>query len=123
MISRIRIVTVYVSDQQRSLDFFVNALGFRKQHDEEFGPGQRWIEVVPEGGRTAITLFPVAPSDPRLGGHVGLVFTCDDIEATHREMAARGVRFVEPPKSQPWGAKQALFADPDDNIFVLVDRP
>jgi catechol 2,3-dioxygenase-like lactoylglutathione lyase family enzyme len=45
-IAHIHTVGVPVSDQSRSLDFYVGKLGFEKRLDAPFGDG-RWLEVAP----------------------------------------------------------------------------
>ena len=52
-ISQIRTVAIPVADQERSLAFYTEILGFEKTLDAPFGPGQRWIEVSPPGGGIA----------------------------------------------------------------------
>jgi predicted enzyme related to lactoylglutathione lyase len=51
----------------------------------------------------------------------GLVFACDDIRATWRELTGRGVEFSEEPTRQPWGM-WAQFKDPDGNEHGLMER-
>ena len=82
----------------------------------------RWLEVAPPGAQTRIVLTQNfgGESGRAPGGFTGFVFTTDDIMATWETLAARGVRFTEPPTRQPWGMMQALFEDPDGNGFVLV---
>jgi hypothetical protein len=41
---------MYVADQDASLEFYVDQLGFTKQIDEEMWPGARWVEVLPPSG-------------------------------------------------------------------------
>ena len=49
--STISRVIVSVSDQDRSIAFYVGTLGFEKTADTPFGDGDRWVEVsTPEGG-------------------------------------------------------------------------
>ncbi len=57
-----------------------------------------------------------------MGKFTGIVLGADDILPTYQELAARGVKFTEPPTMQPWGM-QALFEDQDGNGFVLVAPP
>jgi catechol 2,3-dioxygenase-like lactoylglutathione lyase family enzyme len=125
MIKRVRLATVYASDQDRARDFYVHQLGFEVQFDQLYGPGFRWLEVVPPGAETAITLVTPDPGQDQdlIGKGTPIVLAAEDIQATYRELRARGVRFTEVPAMQPWGALQALFEDPDGNPFVLVDRP
>jgi len=37
-------------------------------------------------------------------------------------LKSKGVKFIEEPNIQEWGMMQALFEDPDGNVFVLVER-
>ena len=47
MITAIHTSTVFVTDQDKALDFYVNKLGFEKRMDQPMGPDNRWIEVAP----------------------------------------------------------------------------
>jgi catechol 2,3-dioxygenase-like lactoylglutathione lyase family enzyme len=114
-------VTVWVSDQDRAREFYVEKLGFELQSDESYGEQSRWLEVVPPGADTALTLVkPHDRSHPDPGGAAHIVFEADDIDATYEELKSRGVEFTQPPEKQEWGRTMALFADPDGNAFVLV---
>jgi predicted enzyme related to lactoylglutathione lyase len=123
MISRVRTVGVFVSDQDRARDFYVTQLGFEVRSDEPMGPpgSPRWLEIAPAGAETALVLFTPPGSEDRIGMFTGYVLACDDLRATHRELTAAGVRFTEEPTEQPWGL-WAQFQDPDNNTFELVQR-
>ena len=54
MITNIAVTGVFVSDEDKALDFYVNKLGFEKRADEPMGDGMRWIEVAPPGAVTRI---------------------------------------------------------------------
>jgi hypothetical protein len=43
MITHVSVAVMYGSDQDASLDFYVNKLGFNKKIDEEMWPGARWL--------------------------------------------------------------------------------
>ena len=120
MITRANNVGVYVSDQDRALDFFTNKLGLEKLTDEPMPMGEslRWIEVVPRGAETRLVLFTPPGFEDRIGTFSNVVLECDDIHATHEELRARGVEFTEEPSQQPWGM-WAQFKDPDGNEFGL----
>ncbi len=121
MINRIRLAGVWVSDQDAALDFYVNKLGFAVQSDVTMPDGFRWLEVVPPGAQTAMSLTKPHPGhDVSVGGFANIVFGTEDIQATYDKLNARGVQFSEAPTPQSWGGIQALFADPDGNQFVLV---
>ena len=110
MITRVSSVGVQAGDLDQAVAFYVDKLGFEKRRDEPMGPDARWIEVAPAGAETV-----VVPFTP------GLVFACDDIQATYQELRGRGVEFTEGPSEQPWG-RWAQFRDPDGNEHGLIER-
>ncbi len=120
MITQVKIVSITVTAQQKSLEFYTEKLGFKLENDHPMGDdkGTRWIELsLPEGG-TKINLFPPQGTDTKAGGFSNIIFTTNDVQKTYDELKARGVEFVEPPKEEFWGT-YCIFADPDDNRFVL----
>jgi catechol 2,3-dioxygenase-like lactoylglutathione lyase family enzyme len=124
MITSVDVVTVHVSDRDKALDFYVGKLGFEKRADSDFGDGMRWVEVAPPGSSTRLTLARgfAEDSGAAIGNFTGVVFGTSDVQATHRELSAKGVTFTEPPAKQDWGMWQAIFSDQDGNRFVLVGQ-
>ncbi len=121
MITHVETVAVYVSHQQRALDFYTNQLGFELRKDVPFGPaesGHRWIEVAPPGAETVLSLFTPPGFEDRIGSDAGLVFLCEDIQDTARELKDCGVNFTKEPTLIPSGW-WAQFEDPDGNRFGL----
>src|SRR5690349_12821046 len=57
MIKGIKFDGVPVTDQQRALEFYTNALGFRVITDQPFDDKQRWIELGIGRASSGITLF------------------------------------------------------------------
>ncbi len=124
MIKRIVLAGVWVSDQDVARRFYVEKLGFDVQMDIVMENGYRWLDVVPPGADTALTLAKpyLGQKDAQLGVFANVVLSCDDIVSTFEEMKSKGVNFIEEPNRQEWGMMQALFEDPDGNVFVLVER-
>lgn len=118
-ITHMNVATVYVSDQDKALEFYVDRLGFEKLRDDAFGEGLRWAQVGPRGAQTSIVLAKDDGGQPA-GGFTGMTFWSDDVQATYEELSVRGVPFSERPTPQPWGMMQAMFEDQDGNAFVLV---
>ena len=118
-VTRAGTVGVYVSDQDRALDFYVNKLGFEKRLDEPMGPEARWIEVAPTGAETRLVLFTPPGMEDRIGTFANVVFECDDLGATYEQLRGRGVEFSEEPNERPWGL-WAQFKDVDGNEFGLI---
>ena len=118
-ITTIRTVAVPVTDQDRSIDFFVEKLGFEKTMDAEIAPGFRWIEVAPPGSATSIAL--VAASDTLPSGvDTGIRLVMTDAEAEHASMVDNGVDVDEVLR---WPNVPAMFSlrDPDGNTYYLAE--
>ena len=118
MIKAMKFVGVPVGDQQRALEFYTEKLGFRVVTDQPFNDDQRWIELGVGRSGTGIALFTPPGHESRIGTFTGISFVADDVEATYRDLSAKGVHFVQPPQKADWGTA-AVFADPDGNQFVL----
>src|SRR5437763_10751024 len=119
-VNEISLVAVPSVDQDRSIKFYVEKLGFEKRTDVPFGDKYRWVEVYPPSGATGIALAP-----PREGGAVGvetgIILTTDDIEVTHAELKAAGVD-VDAEVSQMGDPVPPMFwlRDPDGNSLLIV---
>ena len=129
MITHVGSVTLFVSDQDRAVDFYVNKMGFEKRSDQPMGPdAPRWIEVGPKGGTTAIVLYKPTEAMPGassyelakslIGAFAPMVLEVEDMEATHKELSGRGVEFPDPPKQEFYGW-WATVKDPDGNTIGL----
>jgi catechol 2,3-dioxygenase-like lactoylglutathione lyase family enzyme len=113
---------VPVRDQDRALDFYVDALGFEKRLDipvEQFGG--RWIEVAPPGAPVTIALVPERDGVPS-GVETGIRLTTPDADAIHAELRSRGVDIGEMLR---WPEAPAMFAvrDQDSNGLEIVEQP
>jgi predicted enzyme related to lactoylglutathione lyase len=118
MITQVKLVGIPVTDQQRALRFYTEQLGFAVATDQAFSERQRWIELRVANSATRVVLFTPEGHEDRIGTRFNGSFACDDVQATYRQLAARGVTFVAEPQQQPWGTF-AIFRDPDGNEFVL----
>lgn len=120
---RLHFVAVYVSDQERSLRFYVDTLGFRLVTDARFASGNRWVEVAPPDGSASLALVLPASGlgdESLIGNSGGVTFLTEDVEGKYREWSARGVHFSIPPQTPAWGGTFCRFHDPDGNTFSLA---
>jgi catechol 2,3-dioxygenase-like lactoylglutathione lyase family enzyme len=116
-IDKVQVVSVPVSDPDRSKAFYVNVLGMELLQDMPMSDSMRWIQVSPPGSEASITLVTWFPSMPP-GSVQGLVLETSDMEATIAELAGRGFVIEGDIDEQPWG-RFVMFNDPDGNGIVL----
>jgi len=114
------IVSVPVSDQQRSKEFYRDVMGFELVREEPMGPGQSWIQLAPPGCLTTIALVTWFET-MRPGGLQGVMLNVTDIERDHKLLSERGLTLAEI-KQQPWG-RYTTFEDPDGNGWILRQPP
>jgi catechol 2,3-dioxygenase-like lactoylglutathione lyase family enzyme len=118
VIKAIKFANVPVTDQDRALEFYTKKLGLRILTDAPFDGRQRWIELGIPRAETRLVLFTGPGQEKCIGGFMNLAFGADDVEATAKELKARGVEFVQEPRKADWGTS-AIFKDPDGNQYVL----
>lgn len=118
MIRGIKFASIPVRDQDRALEFYTTKLGCRVLTDSPFDDRQRWIELGFPRAETRLVLFTAPGQEAMIGGFMNVTFMAQDVEATARELKAKGVEFVQEPRTADWGTS-AIFKDPDGNQFVL----
>ena len=119
---RVRKVVLPVQDQDRAKEFWTSMLGCEVVADAPYG-AERWLEVRSPDRAVNLVLELNAEARNAVAApdHLptsNVMFECDDIVATHRELAARGVEFPQPPVNQPFGW-WAMFADSEGNRYAL----
>lgn len=145
---RVHAVNIYVRDQDESLRFYTEQLGFSLAFDVRVQAGERWVGVSPPDGTAVLTLIAPEPESERaklIGRPTDVVFVAEDVVATYTEWRKRGVRFRHTPRlrrvkyerrtdaadeasptlllgrqSPIWGGVFTRFEDPDRNSFALV---
>jgi serine phosphatase RsbU (regulator of sigma subunit)/catechol 2,3-dioxygenase-like lactoylglutathione lyase family enzyme len=145
---RLHCVNVYVRDQDRSLRFYLDQLGFRLAFDARLQSGDRWVAVAPPDGSAILSLVvpkPKSQESKLIGRSTQIVFVTEDVAAKFQEWSKRGVRFQYTPrlrrikydpktqappaptqsvllgKETPiWGGVFTRFRDVDGNSFGLV---
>ena len=135
---RIDAVNVFVKDLDRSLDFYLNQLGFNLALDTRLQSGQRLVAVAPPDGTTVLRLMAPDPDSEDyqlIGRRTSIVFLTEDVIAKYREWSKRGVHFRYTPRlrrvqhntrasaGEPppiWGGVFTRFDDIDGNSFSLV---
>jgi catechol 2,3-dioxygenase-like lactoylglutathione lyase family enzyme len=120
-ITDVQVISVPVSDQERSLAFYRDVLGFEVEADAPMGPTMRWLQLRVPG--TAFTITLVTWFDDMSPGSMrGLVLGVDDIDEFSARLHAGGHLEDAVVQEQPWG-RFVVVSDPDDNSIIFSQPP
>ncbi|ATZ22324.1 VOC family protein [Streptomyces lavendulae] len=121
MLTNIMYVTIYVTDQDRALEFYTDGLGLEKRLDVP-GPDGRFLTVGVPDSPVQIILWPHAPAAGQPGGMGApgpLILESEDLRKDFEIMRRRGVTFEESePVEYPFGVRVEA-VDPDGNRVSL----
>jgi serine phosphatase RsbU (regulator of sigma subunit) len=139
----IQAVQIFVRDQDRSLRFYLDQLGFTLAFDARLS-GSRWVAVAPPDGTAVLALIAPEPGSKEyelIGRPTQVAFVTENVLAKYDEWRRRGVRFqytprlrrvrYEPHAASPsgpdsgadepiWGGVFTRFKDVDGNSFGLM---
>src|SRR5436853_536562 len=123
---KIKVMSVFVNDQNKALRFYTEVLGFTKKTDFSQGP-YRWLTVAspeePNGTELQLALNdnPAAKTYQQAifqQGQPAAMFYSDDIQADYERMKSRGAEFTMPP-TDVTASKIAMVNDTCGNIIQL----
>ena len=118
-LSGIWIASVPVSDLDRAMEFYVRVLGLSLALDSR---ENNWVELGREDSLGNIALYEPSPFNKRQpGGPTGIVFRTESIYDVHKRLVDADVFFKLKPQRQEWGGLLAVFLDPDDNEFMVME--
>lgn len=125
------LITIVVAEYDPAIDFFVGSLGFELVEDHPAltndGRPKRWVVVRPPGAATGLLLARADGPDQaaaignQVAGRVGFFLHVDDFDEAYQRMSSAGVRFIRPPRREPYG-HVAVFLDVAGNKWDLI-RP
>ena len=102
---RIKLISLYVDDQDKALRFYTEVLGFAKKADVSQGP-YRWLTMAspeePDGAELQLALNdnPAAKAYQQAifqQGQPAAMFHTDDVKGDYEGIKARGAEFTMPP--------------------------
>ena len=106
-------ITFHVSDFLEAVCFYENVLGLPKR--------SQWSTyAVFDLCGIMLGLEPGGEKGVKKGVP-DIYLQVDNVDEVYRELKSKGVRFLTEPQDQSWGARTAKFADPDGNVFILVE--
>jgi|SRR6476620_9110443 predicted enzyme related to lactoylglutathione lyase len=124
---KIKVMSVYVDDQEKALRFYTEVLGFVKKNDFSQGP-YRWLTVAstedPDGTELQLALNnnPAAKTYQQAmfqQNQPAAMFFTDHLEADYERMKARGAEFTMPP-TDVTASKISMLKDTCGNLIQLT---
>jgi len=124
---KIKVISIYVDDQEKALRFYTHVLGFVKKADVTQGP-YRWLTVAspeePDGAELQL-----APNDNPPAqvyqkaifeqGQPAAMFCVDDVQREYDRMMAAGAEFTLPP-TKVTGSTIAMLKDTCGNLIQIT---
>jgi predicted enzyme related to lactoylglutathione lyase len=124
---KIKLMSIYVDDQEKALRFYTDVLGFMKKTDVSQGP-YRWLTVAspedPDGTQLQLALNdnPAAKTYQQAmfeQGQPAAMFSTDDVKADYERIKTRGANFTMPP-TEVTGSTIAMLDDTCGNLIQLT---
>lgn len=123
VITGIASISIFVNDQQKSLTFWIEKIGFEVICDIKLKSNLRWVEIAPYSSNSSINLYPKSLiSRKDLKPMPVIVFRTNDIQGTFNNLKAKGVTFSRNPLKSNLGF-HAMFKDVDGNEFLILEKP
>jgi predicted enzyme related to lactoylglutathione lyase len=125
---KIKVMSLYVEDQEKALHFYTEVLGFVKKNDFSQGP-YRWLTVAspeePEGVELQLALNnnPAAKAYQQAifqQNQPATMFFTDDIKGEYERIKARGAEFTMPP-TDVTASTIAMLKDTCGNLVQLSE--
>jgi catechol 2,3-dioxygenase-like lactoylglutathione lyase family enzyme len=116
----LELVTVPVSDVDRSKAFYVDGMGFHVDQDQRVNDSLRFVQLTPPGSHCSIAIGEGLSSKPP-GSIDGLQIVVHDIEAAREQLVRRGVEVTEV-ADYAWG-RFIFLKDPDGNGWSIQQPP
>jgi lactoylglutathione lyase len=127
MIDKISAHLIMVRDFDKSFKFYQDTLEFKTVTNEKgfaaFKIGDSTLAVLDISmAADMISEDAIQPAKEFIPRSLFAVFM-DDCDAEYERLKAKGVHFIKPPVTQPWGQRTAYFTDPDGNIWEISHFP
>ena len=123
---RMHCVNVYVRNQDRSLKFYLEQLGFHLAFDTRLRSGERWLAVSPPDGLTLLALVTPSATSPLyklIGRSTNVVFITEDVTTKYFEWSKRGVVFSHTPRLRRIQYRRDASAIEQDDAQADRDLP
>jgi catechol 2,3-dioxygenase-like lactoylglutathione lyase family enzyme len=112
---------LYVRDIAASSEFYTRTLGFSVAFT--YGEPAFYAQVFRDGARLNLRQVDRPVVDPARRDREQLLaasIALDDANLLFLEYQRAGVEFVQPLRTEPWGARTFIVSDPDGNLLLFA---
>ena len=127
MNQRIAHISLVVKDYDEAIQFYTEKLNFELLEDTRLDKHKRWVLVAPPGAKECCLLLAKAADEKQMewvgnqtGGRAFFFLFTDDFQRDYDRMLKNEIRFLRPPKEEPYG-KVAVFEDLYGNMWDLLE--
>jgi lactoylglutathione lyase len=125
MINKVGQIMLYVNNQDETLKFWTEKVGFSVVSEQDNGQGLRWIEIAPTmEAETSIILHNkelIAKMQPELNLNTpSLMFYSENIDKLYKDFSDKNITVGEI-VSMPAG-RVFNFADNEENYFAVMEK-
>lgn len=125
MINRVGQIMLYVNDQDESMKFWTEKVGFNIVSEEDNGQGFRWIEISPtKESETSIILHNkklISEMQPELNLNTpSLMFFTENIDRLYKNFSDKNIilgDLVNMPSGRVFN-----FSDNEGNYFAIMEK-
>ncbi len=123
MITKINATLLMVRDFEASVKFYRDVLEFKVGTTDPgfmtFDIGDYTLAILDLSmAAKMISEDAVQPAKEFIPRSLFAIFL-DNADDTYETLKSKGVHFIKPPTTQPWGQRTAYFTDPDGNIWEI----
>jgi predicted enzyme related to lactoylglutathione lyase len=124
---KIKVMSIYVDEQEKALRFYSEVLGFKKKTDFSNG-GYRWLTVASPEAPDGTELQLAANTNPAARtyqqaifqqGQPAAIFYVDDVQSEYDRLKGLGVEFTMP-VTKVTGSTIAVLDDTCGNLIQIV---
>jgi lactoylglutathione lyase len=125
MINNVGQIMLYVKNQDESVKFWTEKVGFELVSEENMGQGMKWFEIAPtKEAETSIILHNkelIAKMQPELNlGTPSLMFFSDNLDGLYKDLSEKKI-IVGELVNMPFG-RVFNFADNEGNYFAVMEK-
>lgn len=124
---RITLITLGVSDLDRSIAFYREGLGLPKRDGPEgiafFETSGTWLSLYPRHKLAEDATIPAEGSGFRGFALAHNVASPEEVDALLARAVEAGAKLLKPGQKVSWGGYSGYFADPDGHAWEVVWNP